>query len=187
MYNRIIIEVKKVLTSIKSKYIVGNRNEREFAYEFYHLLRKLKLPKNVEVTAETTKVVFSETNVIMNNTFVIKYFDKELYSRVIRGNVYRYPDLIIHEYKNKKQQLAIFEIKKRPNITKIKKDIAKLIVYCKGRLKYQKGILILINPRLNIIEIPSITKILTEFPEIEIWVLVPNKEINIISKETLVG
>ena len=171
------------LSNINTKYF--ERNERDFSYELYHQIRILKLPKETEVTCESSKKRFSINDTILNNKLIKRCF----FSNGINENsrIYRYPDLLIHEYDNMNQQLIAVEIKKRVDPTLIKRDLAKLVVYCKGLLNYKSGVLIIINPNdiSRIIEMPDIREMLKLYPEVQIWIAKPNKPIEIICKETL--
>lgn len=152
------------------------RKERDFAYELYHQLRLLKLPLNTEVTCEHPKARFKFSDAIFNEPLIRRNF----FSDEINENkrICRYPDLLIHEFDNRNQQLLAIEIKRGGAASQIKKDLAKLIVYCRGRLKYQKGVLIIIQPRQDIdqiIEVQDIQEILRKYPEVEIWTIFPHR------------
>lgn len=172
--------LKEAIAEINEKYFF--RGERDFAYEFYHQVRKKKLPKNVEVTCETSKKRFSVSDPVFENKIILKNFFRQIPNSC--RNIYRYPDLLIHEYENRKNQLVAVEIKKSPNRNIILKDLAKLAVYCHGSLDYKKGILIIIEPpNVNLLEVPDIRKLLEEFQRIEIWIIQPN-EIKIINQQS---
>jgi hypothetical protein len=179
-----IENLKKAIERIEEKYF--DRNERDFAYELYYQLRQEKYPDNVEVTCETPKKRFKYDDKILNDTLVRRYFFRDEINENRR--IFRYPDLLIHEYENRKQQLAVIEIKKQLTPDNLKRDLAKLVVYCLGRLKYKVGILIIISPnrsRNQLLEIPDIRRFLTEFREIQIWIVKPNIEIEIICSNNI--
>ena len=162
------------IDAIDHKYL--ERKERDFAYELYHQIRLLKLPVNTEITCEFPKTRFNFDDQIMDDRLVRKYFFSDEISESAR--ILRYPDLLIHEFDNLNQQLLAIEIKRGGNGNQIKKDLAKLIVYCKGRLNYKKGVLIIIQPRRNInqlITVPDIRKMLINYPEVEIWTVFPER------------
>ncbi len=178
----IIEQIKNAVGKIEEKYFC--RNERDFAYELYYQLRQNIYPDNVEVTCETSKKRFSITDKIFDNKLIKQNFFREFPND--NRPIYRYPDLLVHEYHTRDKQLLALEIKKRYRTVDIQRDIAKLIVYCKGSLKYKKGILILIDtPPRNIIEIPDIRRMLEIYPEIEIWIVRPNRILEIICSDTI--
>jgi hypothetical protein len=164
--------LKTAIKKIERYYF--ERKERDFAYELYHQLRLIKLPLNTEVTCEHPKTRFTFGDAVFNEPLIRKNF----FSYEINENnrICRYPDLLIHEFDNRKKQLIAIEIKRGGVANQIKKDLAKLIVYCRGRLKYQKGVLIIIHPRQDIdqiIEVPNIHEMLRKYPEVEIWTVCP--------------
>ena len=80
--------------------------------------------------------------------------------------------MLINEYKTRDYQLLAIEIKRTINRQNVLRDLAKLAVYCKGGLKYKKGILILVNANENRVrQFPHVNRFLTEFPELEIWIV----------------
>ena len=173
--------LRNAIIEIDEKYF--ERNERDFSYEVYHQLRKRKLPKNVEVTCETHKNRFSYNDAILEDSLIKKWF----FSDEVNENrrIHRYPDLLIHEYNNRNQQLLAVEFKKDFTPASIKRDLAKLIVYCKGRLKYKNAVLIVVNPRRgNIIEIPNVRELLKKYPMVEIWI-VKYKKIKVYNSTTI--
>lgn len=182
--DELIEKLKTALITIEDKYFV--RNERDFSYELYYRLRSNKFPVNVEVSCETRKERFSFDDDIFSNPLIRKYFFGN--NQNPNRDIWRYPDLLIHEYNNRNHQHLAIEIKQARNInnTSILKDLAKLIVYCRGRLKYEKGIFILINSNINFGAIPNekTKEILFEFPEIEIWIVKP-ESIQILNANTL--
>ena len=100
----------------------------------------------------------------------------------------RYPDLLIHEYLTRSNQKLIIEVKKgSASLSLLKKDLAKLAVYCHGRLSYKKGVLLLINPNNNkkeaITADKSIKDLLSEYSKIEIWIINYDKKIEIIKNQ----
>jgi hypothetical protein len=64
----------------------------------------------------------------------------------------------------------------KPNY--LKKVSAKLIGFGKGRLRYERGFLIVVEPNDNLwtIKVPDIREMLKKYPEVEVWVL-KSKEI----------
>ena len=183
---RIYEMMQRAIKNIAAKYF--DRSEREFQAEYYHQLResldRIK-NRNIEVTMETGKNAINFRDRIFDNAWIRNWFFRNR-ANIITGDYYRrLPDLLIHEYNNKHNQLYAIEIKKETSPTAILTDLVKLIVYCNGRLKYKKGILILINPTRNIKEVPSIKELLKNYPEIEIWIAKPNLPIEIICSETL--
>lgn len=180
-------DVKKILLdaikSIESKYLV--RNERDFAYELYSKLRVSDFGKNVEVTSESTKKRFSWNDDILRDELIRRYFFRN--NQNVNRNIIRYPDLLIHEYTTLDHQYLAIEVKKRFDSELIAKDLAKLVVYCRGKLQYKSGILILINPRRNVMEVPNINELLKRFPEIEIWIVKPDEvKLEIINSTTII-
>lgn len=172
--------LEKLDAAIKSiDTVYFDRNERDFAYELYHQLRKTKFPQNVEVTCETRKNRFSYNDRILDNRLIRKNFFTDE-TNINRG-IHRYPDLLIHEYENRKNQLLALEIKKTIGRKSLLRDLSKLAVYCYGQLKYKKGVMIIVNPRTNqIIEIPEVKELLKAFPKVEIWVVTASN-INVIN------
>jgi hypothetical protein len=166
--------LKSAIKNIERRYF--ERNERDFSYELYHQIRLLKLPLNVEVTCEFPKTRFRFNDLVLEDQLVRKYFFSDEINENVR--ILRYPDLLIHEFDNRNQQLLAIEIKRSGNANEIKKDLAKLIVYCRGRLKYKNGVLIIIQPSNQInelLEIPDIREMLKEYPEVEIWTVCPEQ------------
>lgn len=161
-------QIINIIKQIETKYF--QRNERDFAYELYHQIRLLKLPPRVEVTCETSKRRFNYNDRIINDPLIRKYFFVDEVNENVR--IHRYPDLLIHEYETTRSQLLAIEIKKNFTRTSLKRDLAKLAVYCYGGLKYHHGVLIILNRnRENIIEIPDLKEMLVQFPQIEIWIV----------------
>lgn len=165
--------LSRAIESIQPKYF--ERKERDFSYELYHQFRLLNLKNDIEVTAETPKSNLFGNQISVEN----EELRNLLNSNGIRHEaVTRVPDIIIHEYENLNQQLLAIEIKKSASINQVKRDLAKLIAYCRGRLMYKNGVLILINPRNNInriFEVPEIREMLRNYPEIEIWTVFPER------------
>lgn len=179
-----IQQLKEVIISIEDKYY--QRNERDFAYELYLKMKSfLTLPPRVEVTPESTKRRFNALEDILQMDDIKKYFFTK--TNNTSKLIFRFPDLLIHEYDTRDNQILAIEIKRKVNTQLILKDIAKLIVYCQGSLKFKKGVLIIVNPnrRLRITEIPSISQLLKNYPEIEIWIARPQTEIEIICATNL--
>lgn len=165
--------LKETIKKINIEYL--HRNERAFTYELYHQLRLMELPNKTEVTCETKKNQFHTTDVEKFNPIIKKYFYNN--EEIINLKIYKYPDLLIHEYLTINNQLLAIEVKKRFNPNSFVKDLAKLAAYCTGRLKYKNGIMIILSPRRDsIVEIPEVPEILINFPMIEIWIL---NELNI--------
>lgn len=177
MYKKLNIRKKmkkqiiNIIRQFEAKYL--QRNERDFAYELYHQIRSLELPPNVEVTCDTIKRRFNYNDRIINDPLIRKYFFQDEVNENTR--IHRYPDLLIHEYETTRNQLLAIEIKNNFSRTSLKRDIAKLAVYCCGKLKYQYGVLIILNRnRDNIIRIPDVKEMLIQFPKIEIWLVNEN-------------
>lgn len=166
----------KILKSIDRKYF--QRNERDFSYELYHQLRVLNL--DVDITAETPKRSYRIPEKFVTNSFFKKYFFKtENYD--LEKNAYnRTPDLLFHEYDTKNNQLIACEIKPlSKNNELILKDVSKLLYYTNSSLKYKCGILILFSLNENVRKINQLKnkyqKTLSQFPEIELWIVYPKK------------
>jgi len=141
-------------------------------------MKNYKYPNNVEVTCETVKTRFSLDENILKNNLINKCFFKD--KNNIPPNIKRYPDLMVHEFGTLDHQILAVEIKRVFNKELILRDIAKLVVYCKGDLKYKKGILLFINSQKErFLEIPEIRILLKEYPEIEIWIVKPSINIDI--------
>jgi hypothetical protein len=132
--------LKTAIKKMDSKYF--ERKERDFSYELYHQLRYFQLPLDAEVTCEHPKRRFSFNDTIINQPLIKRNFFADEIDE--NKKIFRYPDLLIHEFENRKQQLLAVEIKKQFNLTQIKRDLAKLIVYCRGGLKYKNGVLLVI-------------------------------------------
>ncbi len=169
-------ELIKALKSIDVIYL--QRNERDFTYELYHQLRKLKL--NIDVTAETPKRPFRVPSELIKNLFFQNYFFSFKNFNLVDNHFSRTPDLLLHEYENKNRQIFAFEIKPlSKNNELIYKDISKLLFYTNSSLRYQCGILILFSPNDNDRKINQLKnkyqKVLIEFPQIEIWIVYPNR------------
>jgi hypothetical protein len=165
--------LKTAIKKIERYYF--ERKERDFAYELYHQLRLIKLPLNTEVTCEHPKRRFSHSDTILEDPLVRRYFFADEIDE--SKKIFRYPDLLIHEFENRNQQLLAVEIKKQFNESQIKRDLAKLIVYCRGRLRYKNGVLIITqqaNTR-RIIEVRDIREMLRKYPEVEIWTVCPER------------
>jgi hypothetical protein len=166
--------LKNAIKRIEQKYF--ERKERDFAYELYHQLRLLELPNKTEVTCEHPKHRINFNDAILQDKLIKKSFFRDGTNENKR--IYRYPDLLIHEFENRDQQLLAVEIKKRGNANQIRKDLAKLVVYCRGELNYKKGILIIIQPfdiSNQVIEVPEIREMLRNYSEVEIWTVCPQR------------
>jgi hypothetical protein len=165
--------LKTAIKNIVPKYF--ERKERDFSYELYHQLRLFQLPFGTEVTCEHPKRRFSFNDSIINEPLIKRNFFADEIDE--NKKIFRYPDLLIHEFENRNQQLLAVEIKKQFNVIQIKRDLAKLIVYCRGRLNYKNGILIVIQPNNfnRIIEVPEIREMLKNYPEVEIWTVCPER------------
>lgn len=177
-------QLNEAILTIEDKHF--HRNERDFAYELYLKMKSfLTLPPNVEVTPESTKKRFNALDDILQMDNIKKYFFTK--TNNTSKLIFRFPDLLIHEYENQNNQILAIEIKKKVSEQSILRDLAKLIVYCKGSLQYKKGILILVNTnrRLRITEVPSISQLLINYPEIEIWIVKPQTEIEIICSDNI--
>lgn len=175
---KILQELKFAIKNIDVKYF--ERNERDFAYELYHQMKlAIKLPPKVEITSESTKRRFNIGEDILKLKTIKKYFFNS--NNNSSNIILRFPDLLIHEFDTRDNQLLAVEVKKSSNSNLILRDLAKLVVYCKGQLVFKKGILILVNPsNRNFIEVPSIKEMLKNFPEVEIWIAKPNEPIEVI-------
>jgi len=178
-----VIEIlKNALNSVENRYYT--RNERDFSYELYYQLRSNDFPLNIEVSCETRKQKFSFEDNIFDDPLIRKYFFGS--NNNPNRDIWRFPDLLIHEYNSKKHQQLAVEIKKARNInnTVILKDLSKLIVYCRGRLNYKHGILIVVGA-INTIPNEKIREFLLKYSELEIWIVSP-KNIQIINASTLI-
>lgn len=167
------------ISKIDERYF--DRNERDFSYELYYNMRKLAYPPMIEVSCETSKNRFSYNDEIFMDNLIKKCFFGNDFENT---RINRYPDLIVHQYGTLSHQHLAIEIKKRINNSLVLRDLAKLVVYCRGSLNYKKGILIIIKPLRNIIDIPNVKKLLMQYPEIEIWVVKP-RNIQVINAITL--
>jgi|GEM_PF-4900814 len=169
-------ELIKALKSIGVIYL--QRNERDFTYELYHQLRKLKL--NIDVTAETPKSSYRFPEKLINSKFFKDYFFTSENYDVVNNSYNRTPDLLFHEYDSKNRQLLACEIKPLSQRNKlIYKDIAKLLYYSESNLRYESGILILFSPNDNDRKLNRLKnkylKALVNFPKIEIWIIYPKR------------
>lgn len=176
-------KLKKVLEAIDRKYI--ERKERDFSYELYHQLRGLNF--DVDVTGETPKRPCRIPEILLTNSFFKKYFFKTENYDLEKNDYNRTPDLLFHEYGTKNNQLIACEIKPLSKTNDlIYRDIAKILYYTQSNLRYESGILILFSPNENIRKIKQLKnryqKTLSQFPEIEIWIVYP-KKVNIIWAE----
>jgi hypothetical protein len=169
-----MLEILRIaIKNINEKYFF--RKERDFSHELYHQIRLQKLPLDTEVTCEHPKRRFSHSDTIFEDPLVKRYFFADEIDEAKK--IFRYPDLLIHEFENRTQQLLAVEIKKQFNVSQIKRDLAKLIVYCRGRLRYKNGVLIITqqaNTR-RIIEVRDIREMLRKYPEVEIWTVCPER------------
>ena len=182
--------LNRAFENINQRYF--GRSEREFVAELYHQLR-LTLSKNkkgtIEVTTETIKrQAVNYRHSVFNDSWVRQYFFMSR-AYIIKGEYYkRVPDLLIHEYNNRNNQLLAFEVKNANGLssTEIKIDLSKLIVYCIGNLKYNRGILIVYgqSTKINIKEMPDIKELLEQYPMIEIWVVERRGALTIINKSS---
>lgn len=177
----IIEHLKKSIKLIEYRYLI--RNERDFNYELYHQMRQYKYQMNVEVSCESVKKRFSFNDEILQDELIKSCFYRN--NQIINRNIIRYPDLLVHEFNSLNHQYITIEIKKNFNPELIARDLAKLAVYCYGRLQYKKGIFILINPRGNVLEVPNVKELLKRFPKIEIWIVRPDKNLEIINSTTI--
>jgi len=169
-------ELIKALKSIEPIYF--QRNERDFTYELYHKLRNLQL--DIEVTAETPKSSYRIPENLINLNFFKNYFFTTENYDLVNNSYNRTPDLLFHEYDNKKRQLFACEIKPLNQRNKlIFKDIAKLLYYTESNLKYKSGVLILFTSNENERKLNQLKnkyqKVLIKFPKIEIWIVDPNR------------
>lgn len=166
----------KALKSMGEIYL--QRNERDFTYELYHKLRVLKL--DIDVTSETPKGTYRITENLIKNSFFKKYFFRSENYDLQINNINRTPDLLFREYENKNRQILACEIKPlSKNIELIYKDISKLLYYTNSNLRYKYGVLILFSPNDNDRKLNQLKntyqKVLIEFPQIEIWIVYPNR------------
>lgn len=170
---------KELIKALKSFCVIYlQRNERDFTYELYHQLRKLKL--NIDVTAETPKSSYRFPEKLINSKFFKDYFITFENYDVVNNSYNRTPDLLFHEYDSKNRQLLACEIKPLSQRNKlIYKDIAKLLYYSESNLRYECGILILFSPNDNDRKLNQLKnkyqKVLIEFPQIEIWIIYPKR------------
>jgi hypothetical protein len=154
------------------------RKERDFSYELYHQLRKLNL--NIDITAETPKCSYRIPESLISNLFFKRYFFQSENFDLASNCFNRTPDLLFHEYENRNNQLIAVEIKPLGSISKlIYRDVAKLLYYTKSNLQFRCGIMILFSPqesekKINELNI-KFQNVITEFPEIEIWIIYPRR------------
>jgi hypothetical protein len=174
--------VQEALSNIEEKYF--RRTERDFAYELYHQMRITwhGFPFEIETTGESKVKHLNGADMIFQHPLINQHF---ILGETLPSFIRKFPDFLIHEFDTRNHQLVALEIKRTFNPNSILKDLAKLIVYCRGNLSYQKGIFILINPRRNVLEIPNVREMLLEFPEIEIWIARPNTNIEIINSNNI--
>jgi hypothetical protein len=143
-----------------------------------HHLRILNL--NIDVTSETPKNSYRiPENLINLNFFKNHFFTTENYD-VVNNSYNRSPDLLLHEYDNRSRQILACEIKPlSKNNVLIYKDISKLLYYTNSSIRYECGILILFSPNANDRKLNQLKnkyqKVLIEFPQIEIWIVYPNR------------
>ena len=140
-------------------------------------MRNQEVKYDFEITCETPKSV-AIPDVLLQNKFFSKHFFQSKNFDIENDEFFRTPDLLFHNYENKKHQLIAVEIKPlNTGNPMLYKDLAKLMFYVKSRLQFKKAILMLygIENRRRFAEIPNIKKTLQDFPEIEIWVITPNK------------
>lgn len=173
MTKEIIINCLKKINEI---YFI--RNERDFTYELYHILRGLKL--DIDVTAETPKSLCRIPEKLINSKFFKDYFFTSENYDVVNNSFNRTPYLLLHEYDNKNRQLLACEIKPLNQRNKlIYKDITKLLYYTESNLRYECGILILFSPRDNDMKLNKLKnkyqKALINFSKIEIWIIYPKR------------
>lgn len=149
--------------------------ESWFQSELYYQLRKFyPLGNDVGVSTNTYKSDLSIPENLPFRNWILEGINLVNQERLF----YKYPDLVIHNLTTRTDttsQEVIIEIKKSPNTNQIKTDITKLIIYCKGRLQFRKGVLIIYKDARHLIEVPNINEILESFPEIEIWIARPNQ------------
>lgn len=168
-----------LISAIKSiDCVYFQRHERDFSYELYHQLRILKL--NIDVTSETPKSSYRIPKKLLSTPFFKNYFFKTENYDLMRNNYNRTPDLLLHEYATRNRQLFALEIKPLTQSVKlIFADLAKLLYYTESNLKFKKGILILFSSQENKIKLLKLKhiyqEVLVNFPDIEIWIVYPNR------------
>lgn len=168
-----------LISAIKSiDCVYFQRHERDFSYELYHQLRILKL--NIDVTSETPKSSYRIPEKLLSTPFFKNYFFKTENYDLMRNNYNRTPDLLLHEYATRNRQLFALEIKPLTQSVKlIFADLAKLLYYTESNLKFKKGILILFSSQENQIKLLKLKhiyqEVLVNFPDIEIWIVYPNR------------
>jgi hypothetical protein len=65
-----------------------------------------------------------------------------------------------------------FKIRKKISPFSVKKDLAKLSSFCRGKSAFSLGVMLLLNPtNKSISEIPDLMNILTQYPMVEIWII----------------
>jgi hypothetical protein len=185
--DKVLNHLRKALSEIKKGYY--QRNERDFSYELYHQCRVLARIDDVEVTCETPKG-FSFPQSLRKNGIVTKYFHHEQNIDWKTRRFRRTPDLLYHHYDNRDHQLLAMEIKPlSTSLLKVKIDIAKLISYCYGKLRYQKGVLLLFadseeiasvnNLSTAIVSDNEVRELLRTYPNIEIWIKPIDRDLDI--------
>lgn len=135
---------------------------------------------DIEVTSETPKRSYRIPEKLINSKFFKDYFFASENYDVVNNSFNRTPDLLFHEYENKNRQILACEIKPlSKNNELIYNDISKLLYYTNSRLRYECGILILFSPTDNDRKLNQLKnkyqKALIEFPQIEIWIVYPNR------------
>lgn len=181
--------LEKSIKKIDAIYL--KRNERDFSYELYHQIRKLNFGKNFGVTSETVKKTFlqvsgetskniiNESDEIFKDKLIKEHFFKK--GSKVNSNR-RFPDLLLHDYHNKNNQILAIEIKRNNLKAGILRDLSKLVVYCYGNLVYENGILLLVNPKNEkTIENKDVNTILKNYPKIQIWI------VNVINNQVIIN
>ncbi|MTI24573.1 hypothetical protein, partial [Fulvivirga kasyanovii] len=105
-------------------------NERAFAYELYHQLRKIYNGSNWYANGELRKGLTLLPNYEQDNTLI--------------------PDLVVHHHKTTTNNIMAIEIKSTPTVTgsQLIQDLKKLEIFTRpgeGYLNYHIGILLVIN------------------------------------------
>lgn len=169
--------IEEAIKEVDFKYFY--RDERDFSYELYHKLR-LKNITGIEFTAETPKQGFFIPDELLENNFFKNHFYHQQNFSLATNKYKRTPDLLFHEYETRSNQLMAIEIKPlKKSISFILTDISKLMFYAKSKLNYKSCILILYSEKENVNKIKKIrssfNKPLKTFPEIEIWIVYPQR------------
>lgn len=183
----ILNQLNKGILNIAPEYY--KRNERDFSYELYHQCRGLASINGLDVTCETPKG-FSFPKPLRKDEIVTKYFHHEQNVDWSTRSFRRTPDLLYHEYGNRVRQRLAMEIKPlNTSLVKVKIDLAKLVSYCHGKLRYQTGVLLLFansNERRTVKNLSSaiisdneVRELLRKYPKIEIWIKPIDRDLDV--------